>query len=222
MNVQTEANNLGDVLKHEAPNLYSREAVTVLAGAGADRVLNVGAVVARRTRSSVAVTADTGNTGDGAATLADPALGASAEVGAYRLTCITSGAMGTFRVLSPKGYLLPNLVVDTAYEGDHINLTIADGATDFAVGDEFTVDVSGDGKVIALDPSAVDGSSEAIGIAAFDVTAADGTDAEVVAILRHAVLADSTIVWPAGIPEGQKNGAIADLEARGILVRKAA
>ena len=222
MNAHAESTTLGDVLKCEAPNLYSREAVTVLAGDGEDRMLKVGAVIARRTRSTVTVTAGDGNTGDGAAP-ADPPLGALAEAGAYRLACITAGADGgTFQVLSPKGYVLPDLTVGEAYEGGHLNLTVADGAADFAVGDTFTIEVSGDGKVVALDPAAVDGTAEAVGIAAFDVTAPDGADAEVTAILRDAILADRAIVWPAGINEARKNAAIADLEARGILVRKAA
>ena len=222
MNAYSESTTLGDVLKCEAPNLYSREAVTVLAGDGAERALKVGAVIAARTRSTVTVTAGDGNTGDGEATLADPTLGVLAEAGIYRLACITAGAAGTFQVLSPKGYVLPDLTVGTAYEGGHLNLTVADGAADFAAGDTFAIEVSGDGKVVALDPAAVDGTAEAIGIVAFDVTAPDGADAEVTAILRAAVLADRAIVWPAGIGEAQKNAAIADLEARGILVRKAA
>ena len=222
MNAHAESTTLGDVLKCEAPNLYSREAVTVLAGDGVERVLMAGAVIAARTRSEVTVTAGAGNTGDGEATLADPALGALAEVGAYRLACVTAGAAGTFQVLSPRGYVLPDLTVDTAYEGGHLNLTVADGAADFVVGDTFAIEVSGDGRAVGLDPTAVDGTAEAIGIVAYDVTAPDGTDAEVTAILRDAVLADRAIVWPAGIGEEQKNAAIADLEARGILVRKAA
>ena len=222
MNAHVESTNLGDVLKCEAPNLYSREAVTVLAGGGAERVLKAGAVIARRTRSTVTVTAGNGNTGDGEATPADPALGALAEAGIYRLACITAEATGTFQVLSPRGYVLPNLTVGTAYAGGHLNLTVADGAADFAVGDAFAIEVAGDGKVVALDAAAVDGTAEAIGIVAYDVTAPDGTDSEVTAILRDAILADRAIVWPAGITEEQKNAAIADLEARGILVRKAA
>jgi len=222
MNAQTESTYLGDVLKHEASNLYSREAVTVLAGSGAARVLKVGTVIARRTRSEVTVTAGAGNTGDGEVTLADPALGALAEAGAYRLTCTTAGAAGTFQVLSPRGYRLPDLTVDTAYVGDHINLTIADSASDFAAGDEFTVEVGGDGKAVALDPAGVDGTAQAIGIAAFDVTAPNGSDVEVTAILRDAVLAEHAVIWPTGIADAAKATAIADLEARGILVRKAA
>ena len=223
MNAHAESTYLGDVLKCEAPNLYSREAVTVLAGDGEDRMLKVGAVIARRTRSTVTVTAGDGNTGDGEATLADPPLGAKAEVGSYALTCATADAdAGTFEVLSPRGYVLPNLTVGEAYAGGHLNLTVADGAADFAVGDTFAIEVAGDGKVVGLDPTAVDGTAEAIGIVAFDMTAPDGTDAEVTAILRDAVLADRAIVWPDGITEAQKKAAIADLEAHGILVRKAA
>ena len=222
MNAYSESTYLGDVLKCEAPNLYSRDTVTVLAGNGAERVLKVGAVIARRTRSTVTVTAGDGNTGDGEVTLADPPLGALAEAGTYRLACITAGAAGTFQVLSPRGYRLPDLTVGTAYAGGHLNLTVADGAADFAAGDTFAIEVSGDGKVVGLDPTAVDGTAKAIGIVAFDVTAPDGADAEVTAILRDAVLADRAIVWPAGITEARKYAAIADLEARGILVRKAA
>ena len=223
MNAYSESTNLGDVLKCEAPNLYSREAVTVLAGGGAERVLKAGAVIAERIRSQVTVTAGDGNTGDGEATPADPPLGALAEAGIYRLACITAGADGgTFQVLNPKGYVLPDLTVGDAYESDHFNLTVADGAADFVVGDTFTIEVSGDGKVVGLDPAAVDGTAEAIGIVAYDVTTPDGTDTEVTAILRDAVLADRAIVWPAGIGETARAVAIANLEARGILVRKAA
>ena len=222
MNAYSESTYLGDVLKCEAPNLYSRDTVTVLAGSGAERALKVGAVIARRTRSTVTVTAGDGNTGDGEATPADPPLEALAEAGIYRLACITAGAAGTFQVLSPRGYVLPDLTVGTAYEGGHLNLTVSDGATDFVAGDTFTIEVAGDGKAVGLDPTAVDGTAAAIGIVAFDVTAPDGTDTEVTAILRDAVLADRAIVWPDGINEAAKAAAIADLQARGILVRKAA
>jgi len=223
MPVLDEANNLGDVLKYEAPNLYSREAITVLAGSGADRVLPVGTVIGQRGKSIVTATAGGGNAGDGAATLADPALGAKAEVGTYTLICVTTAVDGgVFEVLTPKGYKLPDLTVGQAYAGDHINLTIADGAADFVVGDTFTVDVSGDDKVVAINPSGVDGSEQALGIIAIDVTAPDGTDAKGVAIIRDAILADGAIQWPAGITAGQKAQAVADLEVRGILIRTSA
>ena len=221
MPVLSESNNLGDVLKHEAPQLFSREEITVLAGSGSARALAIGEVVGKRTKSSPTVTPDGGNTGDGAAGAVT--LGAMAEVGAYVFTCIAAAAnAGTFQVLSPKGYRLPDLEIGQAYAGDHLNITIADGAADFIVGDKFTVDVSGDSKVVALDPVGVDGSQDPIGINAIAVTAPDGTNAKGLAIVRDAILADHTVVWPAGITTQQKSDAITALEARGILIRKGA
>ena len=221
MSVFSEPNNLGDVLKHEAPQLISREAITVLAGSGSARALAIGEVVGKRTKSSPTVTPDGDNAGDGAAGAVT--LGAKAEVGTYLLTCIAAAAnAGTFQVLTPRGYQLPDLTVAAAYAGDHLNITIADGAADFIVGDMFTIDVSGDGKVVAMDLTGVDGSQEAIGIIATAVTAPDGTDAEGLAIVRNAILADHAIVWPSGITAQQKTDATAALEARGILIRKGA
>ena len=49
MPVLSESNNLGDVLKYEAPNFYSRDAVTILAGSGSDRALTIGAVLGAQT-----------------------------------------------------------------------------------------------------------------------------------------------------------------------------
>ncbi len=221
MPVLSEGNNLGDVLKHEAPNLYSREAVTVLAGSGSDRILTIGEVFGKRTQSDVVVAAGGGNTGNGTASAVT--LGAKAEPGVYTLTCIAAAVNGgTFQVQTPDGYRLPDLEVGQAYAGDHLNLTISDGAADFVVGDTFTIDVSGDGKVVALDPAGVDGSQHPAGIIAAAVTAPDGTDARSLAIVRDAILADHAVVWPGGITAQQKTDAVAVLKARGILIRKGA
>jgi hypothetical protein len=219
MSVLSESNNLGDVLKFEAPNMFSREEITVLAGSGSDRSLAVGEVVAKRTLSDITVTPDAGNTGDGAA--GTVTLGSKAEPGAYALICTAAAAnAGTFQVLTPDGYRLPDLEVGQAYAGDHLNLTLADGAADFIVGDSFTIDISGDEKVVALDMAGIDGSQNPIGITAATTNAPDGTDIEGIAIVRDAILADHALVWPDGITTPQKTDAIAALEGHGILVRK--
>ena len=219
MPVLSESNNLGDVLKFEAPNLYSREEITVLAGSGSERTITVGEVIAKRALSDITVTPDGGNSGDGAAGAVT--LGTQAESGAYALICIAAAAnAGTFQVLTPKGYRLHDLDVGQAYAGDHLNLTIADGADDFIVGDNITIDISGDNKVVALDLAGVDGSQNPIGITAAAITAPDGTDINGVAIVRDAILADNALTWPVGITTPQKTDAIAALEGRGILVRK--
>ena len=221
MPVLSQSNNLGDVLKHEAPQLFSREEITVLAGSGSDRSLAIGEVIGKRTKSSAIITPDGGNTGDGAA--GTVTLGSMAEAGIYMLTCIAAAAnAGTFQVLTPKSYRLQDLDVGQAYAGDHLNVTIADGAADFIVGDKFTIDISGDGKVVALDPVGVDGSQDPFGINVIAVTAPDGADAKGLTIVRDAILADHAVVWPAGITTQQKSDAITALEARGILIRKGA
>ena len=219
MPVLSESNNLGDVLKFEAPNMFSREEITVLAGSGSDRSIAVGEVVAKRTMSNITITPDGGNTGDG--TAGAVTLGSMLETGAYALICTAAAAnAGTFQVLTPNGYRLPDLEVGQAYAGDHLNLTISDGAADFIVGDSFTVDISGDSKVVAMDLTAVDGSQNPIGIITSEVIAPDGADIKGVAIVRDAILADHAMVWPTGITNQQKSDAITALEQRGILVKK--
>ncbi|WP_119352864.1 head decoration protein [Azohydromonas sediminis] len=121
----TQAPTLGDLLKYEAPNLYSRERATVAAGQN----LPLGAVVGR---------------------------------------------------------------------------------------------VTATGKLEALDPSATDGTEVAAGVLGNDVDATliDREDAMLIA--RHAIVARGTLVWPAGITTAQQLAAIAQLEARGIVVRDSA
>jgi len=118
----TEANNLGDLLKYEAPNLYSRDRVTVASGQN----LVLGTVV-----GSVTVT----------------------------------------------------------------------------------------GQVKGLDPSASDGSEVPTGVllAPIDATLHDRPDGLIVA--RHAVVADTALVWPVGITGAQKTAALATLKSLGILAR---
>ena len=121
----TQAPTLGDLLKYEAPNLYSREQATVAAGQN----LPLGAVVGRVTATS---------------------------------------------------------------------------------------------KLKALDPSASDGTEIAAGVLAqaVDATLIDREDA--ILIARHAIVARNALVWPAGITTAQQLAAIAQLEARGIVVRDSA
>jgi len=127
---------------------------------------------------------------------------------------------GKFQVTSPSGYTLPPLTVGVAYAGNHLNMTLADGDTDFAVGDKFTVSVAaGSGKVKALDPDAVDGSQNACGLMAAAVTAPDGTDAQGVAEVRDAVVRLGSLTWPTGITTAQKTAALAQLKALGIIAR---
>lgn len=120
-----EPNNLGDLLKYEAPNLYSRDVATVAAGQN----LVLGTVVGRETATA---------------------------------------------------------------------------------------------KLKALDPVATDGTEIAAGVLAADVDATliDRDDALLIA--RHAIVARSALIWPAGITPTEQAAAITQLETRGVLVRTSA
>jgi len=211
---QTEPNRLGDGVLFEEDNFYSRKKVTVISGQNL-AVLTVIAIIAFAVPTTG--TADAGNTGDG--TMGSVAGGTKTKQGTYTMTCTAAASdSGTFSVVDPDGYPLPSAIVAVAYAGQQINFTIADGATDFVVGDIFTVDAAaGSGKVTALDLTAVDGSQRAAGITC---DAYDATDADVdgVIIARGpAMVNPDALVWPAGITADQKIAALAELEALGIV-----
>jgi hypothetical protein len=222
MPVQNERNYLGDWLKFEADNQYSRDLVTVLAGAGADRELLTGMVLGRITKGLAASAAVAGNTGDGTITAA-PAVGQAAKPGVYRVVCIEPAADGgKFAVEDPDGILIGIATVGVAFTA-HLTFTIADGAADFVAGDSFTITVAaGSGKVKQIDFAATDGSNIACGLMLLDTTAPDGVDRSAVAIVRNAIASDNGITWPAGATENQKAAAIAQLKSAGILVRQGA
>jgi hypothetical protein len=222
MPVQTERKYLGDWLKFETDNQYSRDLVTILAGSGADRELLTGMVLGRITKGVAASVAAAGNTGDGAITAA-PAVGQAAKPGVYRVVCIEPGAdAGKFAVEDPDGVLIGIATVGVAFT-THLTFTIADGAADFVAGDSFTITVAaGSGKVKQIDFAATDGGNNACGLLLLDTTAPDGADRSAVAIVRNAIVSDNGITWPAGATANQKAAAIAQLKSAGILVREGA
>lgn len=211
-----EGNYLSDVVKGEADGRMSREQVVILAGSGSARSLVLGQVIGKRLFGAASVAADGGNTGNGAAGVVS--LGSKAIVGDYSIECVeVSADGGRFKVLDPTGNRLDDLTVGTAYATDHINLTIADGAADFIVGDLFTVTVpAGDGKIIGLDLAGEDGTQLAYGLMISDAEAQDGADGAGVAISRDAGIVADKLTWPDGATEAQKTAGLAQLESRGI------
>jgi len=214
MPVQSESNYLGDVLKYEAPNLFSRDEVTLTAGN-----LELGAVVGRK---APAVTVTPGGTNTGNGVMGTVTLGPAALPGNYVLTCktkVTNG--GVFTVVDPRGLPLPDLTVGVAYAGDHINCTLADGSTDFEVGDKFTIAVSVSSEIGEFNPAASDGLQFAAGVL---VEAADASVSpqQAVIIAREAIVSRQALVWKSGATAPQKAVAIAQLKTLGILAREGA
>lgn len=204
-----ETPRTGDFLLSEANGTFSRENGILAAGNN----LLAGAIVA--CLFSAAGTKASG-TGDG--TIGAITLGSAAEAGTYVLTCTATGSnAGTFSVQTPSGEYLPNLTVGAAYTSSHINLTVADGGTDWGAGAVIRVTVSPDGYT-ELDPTEDDGSQIAAGVL-WGSTNAATADAACVVIRRNAEVKADALTWPAGITEGQKSTAIAQLNELGIVLR---
>lgn len=217
MTTTLEGNRINDVLKKELSG-FSRDKVTVLAGSGSARVLLVGQVLGSVLGSLVVASRpSTGNTGDGA--VGAVTLKPGAQPGVYVLRLHTASAnAGDFSVTAPDGSVLPDLTVAVAYLTDHFGVTIADGATDFIVGDTVLLIVSGSRKVVALDLNGLDGSEKTVGVLAEDVTAPDGTDADGVAITRNAWVAQQELIFPGSISDAERDAVIADLKTNGIVI----
>ena len=150
--------------------------VTVLSGQNVKR----GEVMARLLRLIGAMTADGGNTGNGAPGTAT--LGKNAIIGTYLITCVQAVTdAGRFEVKDPNGNRLLDLVVAVAYVTSHFNVTLADGSTDFAVGDFFTIAVTaGNKKSKILKSGDVDGAATVHGVMANDVDATSGDEVGII------------------------------------------
>ena len=144
------------------------EAVTILSGEGA---CVRGQLLGKVDRVAGTPAAGT-NTGNGTVTAVS--LGTKSKLGTYTLKCVaTAGNGGTFAVIDPDGYALQaQATVGTPFTSGHLNFTVNDGATDFALNDTFTIAVgSGSGKYRKYNAANVDGSQFPSAILAADVDA---------------------------------------------------
>jgi hypothetical protein len=144
---------------------------TLLSGENRKR----GTVLGRITLGAVSET-HAGNTGNGAFTAdATTPLLANAQAGAYKAVCITAATNGgTFRIYDPKGNVLGDVAVGGTF-ANQIKFVIADGATDFIVGDTFIITVAaGSLKYKMSLAAAVDGSQVPSGILVKDTDASGG------------------------------------------------
>lgn len=125
--------------------------------------------------TAVVVVIGAGNTGNGVFTedAVTPVL-AGAKVGIYNVTNIQVIAnAGLFQVTDPDGVVIGLYNVGETFE-NQIKFAIADGATDFVVGDTFSVEVSaGSGKLKLVNSANIDGSAIPYGILVDDTDATD-------------------------------------------------
>ena len=212
MTTLTEVFQDGGFLVAELPGLASRRAGTLASGQN----LNAGAVVSRvLTLGAATVVSSTGN---GTVTV-NAAVGEDAVEGVYRLLCVAAAAnAGTFNLNAPDGSLIRQITVGGgAHASTHLSITIADGATDFIVGDNYTIAVTA-GNYTVLAPAATDGTQIARGVL-LEAVNATAAARPCVAVYKEAVLNSAEIVWPAGITSPQQTIATSQLADVGIILR---
>lgn len=172
--------------------------ITLLSGENRKR----GAVLGKTNIGAAASAAKAGgNTGTGVLTLdAGTPVKAGAKVGVYQVRFTAAAANnGTFRVTDPDGFVIGDVVMVAgagAFDND-IKFAIADGGTDFIVGDGFDIAVAaGAGKYKLSAAAAVDGSSVPAVILAEDCDASGG-DKDTVAYFA-ATVDENALVYGTG------------------------
>lgn len=219
MATKTEGRHTAEFLLSEASGARSRENVTIKSGAG--KLVSGAILAAVLLGAATSAVKAGGNTGTGTLTLdaTTPVL-AGAKAGVYSVRCIAAATnAGTFRVEDPDGNVIGDVEVGATF-ADDIKFAIADGGTDFAVGDGFDITVAvGSKKMVAHNPSGLDGSqiASAVLYAAVDATSADAAG---VAIVRDAEVKKDELTYNAATDDQTKKDAVnAALASVGIIVR---
>ena len=220
MNVLTEglARTAGYIVS-EAHGYRSRQQAWLASGGA---VLLAGAVLSLLAVNTGAVTVGTAvftGTGNGVLTKANPAYGAGALEGTYKVQLIDEGTnAGDFVVVRPDGTIDGYASVGVAYDGQ-VKFTIADGATDFASPAVFALpvtiaDPTDVGKYVAYD-----GTKPAAAILFEGRDASGVNDVRCTITARDSEVQIDALVWAEGVTSDQKTAALASLAALGIIGR---
>lgn len=220
MVVLTEGARVGAAIMSEANLHRSRENCPV----GAETTILVNGLMGRKAvPADVTVTQAFAGTGNGVMTPASPAVSSKVKDGTYKIifTAAASDA-GSFKVEDPTGKEIGIGSVGVAFNKE-IKFTIADGATDFVVGDTFdfivAADSPGDFVYVAYDPAGTDGSEVPVGYSIYGAVTGEEETTETAGLVRECELNGNCIAWPEGITAAQKADALQALEARQIIVR---
>lgn len=223
MTTLTEGIYATESLISEAPGDRSREAIIVKSGSN----LGACAVLATIMSGTVASAAKSGgNTGNGTFTLDGTSpLQLGAKLGVYTLRCITAVTNGgVFRLEDPDGLVLGDFTIpagagNSVTISEQIKGALADGSSDFIVGDGFDITVTvATEKEVEYNPAGTDGSQIATGIL-YGAINATSADTRGVAYKRDCEHNADIVVWKTGITATQKAKGAADLKRRGIILR---
>ncbi len=199
-----------DFILSEGSGQRSRENVVIAAGSG---IVLAGTLIALITTANAAtVTPAGGNTGNGV--MGAVTVSSEAASGTYTVAITAEDANGgTFVVTGPTGAEVGTGTVGAAFNAGGLAFTLADGSTDFAVGDSWSVAVLANlGEWVPYDDDGTnDGRRSAGGVLYASVDATD-TDVQGVALVRDAEVAAALLI-------GLDAPGRADLTALGVIVR---
>lgn len=225
----TDVARLSNVLKHEhcPETAYCRE--VLVARETADKTYKPGMVLGRFVASPTGTAAAVaGNTGDGTMGSVTVTSNANLQLGVYKLTIVKAAAnAGDFVVTDPNGDVVGFGTVAVAFSQAGIAFTLADGSTDFVVGDAFTITVAGTEKYMIVEATATNGSEVASCMViansvgeSKEFTVAANTDVKVLVLARGpAIVADAGLSYGSSVNTADEKAALhAQLALKGILV----
>lgn len=216
--VNYEKRRSGCYLGQNAGLNIVNEEIIVASGAG---ILFPGTVLGRRNVGAATVAPKAGgNTGNGVFSLdATAPVGAGAKPGVYTARATVAAVNGgTFEVKDPDGFVLGTVAVGATFDND-IKFVIADGATDFIVGDAFDITVAaGSGKYVAHDPALTNGAGIAAAILFHKVDATTADAKTVATVNGPATINGNELTFKAGILAADRTAALNALRAKGMKV----
>jgi len=196
-NITITNNDLGSVILEEGK---FRDDLLTFGGAGT--VLE-GTILARKAVADAVTASAVTGTGDGTVTLATVAAGQVVPiVGAYVLTVITAVANGgVLELKDPNGALVAtNLIMTvgagaaTVFETAGLQFTVTDAATDFVVGDFFTLTVAADGNLVPFAIAGAGGAQVPKAVLTYDVAATGAGDVAIRDMISGSVRAPRLII----------------------------
>jgi len=195
---------------------------------GAAATLPIGSVLGSFIASPVGTAGAVVGTGNGTMGTITMTSNANLQLGKYTLKIVKAVAnAGDFLLLNPQGLAVGHGQVAVAFNQAGFAFTLADGATDFVVGDTITITVTGTVKYKLIEATATDGTEVAKAVVVGDATgnpvpvvATLNTDVNALVLYRGVcAVADTALNYGASVDTDAEKAAIkAQLEAVGIDV----
>ncbi len=219
----TEPPRLTGVVKFETDQTYCCDDVIVEGGITAPRLLTIGTIVGCLSAGSLSIASAVKRSGTGNGAIVNTSAPDGTLVGLHSALCIVAATNGgKFELIGPTGTVEGVVTVGTAFAAPGApSFTIDDGTADWAVGDiiDITVAQTGTGKVVALNPSATDGSEVVYGIMVTNTYAPVGEDMPGVVLARGpATVSSIGLTYPTGLTPAQTSAINEALLALGIVI----